>query len=135
MLIADFERYLALRRSLGFKLEQTADYLESFARFAAVKGERHIRAQTAIEWAQTAPTPDSRYRRLRDVVRAAQFLHLEDPSHEIPPAGFFAASKNKLIPYIFTSDDLARPLEAAVELQRHEHYVRCSGNVTRCCSG
>ena len=70
MLIDDIERYLTLRRSLGFKLERAAEYLGSFARFAAARGERHIRTQTAIEWAQTAPTSGSRYTRLRDVVRA-----------------------------------------------------------------
>jgi integrase/recombinase XerD len=123
MLIADFERYLALRRSLGFKLERVAEYLASFARFATAKGERHIRTQTAIEWAQTAPTPNTRYSRLRDITRAARFLHVEDPAHEIPPTDFFVMSKNKLIPYIFTSGDLARLLEAAVELQRHEHHA------------
>ena len=122
MLIDDIERYLALRQSLGFKLERAAEYLGAFARFAAARGERHIRAQTAIEWAQTAPTPGSRYYRLRDVARAARFLHVEDPAHEVPPASFFARSRNKLIPYIFTPDDLVRLLEAAVELHRHEHY-------------
>ena len=76
MLIDDIERYLTLRRSLGFKLERAAEYLGSFARFAAARGERHIRTQTAIEWAQTAPTSGSRYTRLRDVVRAARFLFL-----------------------------------------------------------
>ena len=49
MLIADIERYLTLRQSLGFKLERAAEYLEAFARFAAARGERHIRAQTAID--------------------------------------------------------------------------------------
>jgi integrase/recombinase XerD len=122
MLTDDIERYLALRRSLGFKLEQAAEYLESFARFAAARGEHHIHAQTAIEWAQTAPTPGARYNRLRDVARAARFLHLEDRAHEVPPTGFFAKSKNKLIPYIFTPDDLLRLLEAAVELHRHRYY-------------
>ena len=122
MLIADIERYLTLRQSLGFKLERAAEYLEAFARFAAARGERHIRAQTAIEWAQRAPTPGSRYCRLRDVARAARFLHIEDPAHEVPPASFFARSRNKLIPYIFAPDDLVRLIEAAVELHRHEHY-------------
>jgi integrase/recombinase XerD len=122
MLIVDIERYLALRRSLGFKLDQAEDYLKSFAHFAELKGERHIRIQTAIEWALTAPTPDSRYRRLRDVTRAARFLHLEDPGHEIPPTSYFGRSKNKLIPYIFTADDLTRLLDAAAELHRHEYY-------------
>lgn len=122
MLTADIERYLTLRQSLGFKLERAAEYLEAFARFAAARGERHIRAQTAIEWAQRAPTPGSRYCRLRDVARAARFLHIEDPAHEVPPASFFARSRNKLIPYIFAPDDLVRLIEAAVELHRHEHY-------------
>ncbi|MGE3284342.1 MAG: tyrosine-type recombinase/integrase [Alphaproteobacteria bacterium] len=123
MLIDDIERYLALRRSLGFKLEQVAEYLQSFACFAAARGEHHIRAQTAIEWAQTAPTAGARYNRLRDVVRAARFLHLEDPAHEIPPPGFFVRSRNKFIPYIFTPDDLLRILNAAVELHRHQYYA------------
>lgn len=122
MLTTDIERYLALRRALGFKLEKTAEYLESFARFAEARGERHIRAQSAIEWAQMAPTPDSRYRRLRDVARAARFLRAENPAHEIPPASLFAKSRNKLIPYIFTPDDLTRLLEAAAALHRHERY-------------
>ena len=122
MLIDDIERYLALRRSLGFKLEQAGEYLTAFAGFAAARGEHHIRAQTAIEWAQTAPTAGARYNRLRDVGRAARFLHLEDAGHEIPPTGIFARSKNKLIPYIFTPNDLRRLLDAAVELHRHQYY-------------
>jgi integrase/recombinase XerD len=122
MLIDDIERYLALRRSLGFKLEQASEYLSAFAGFAAARGERHIRAQTAIEWAQTAPTAGARYNRLRDIARAARFLHLEDAGHEIPPTGIFARSKNKLIPYIFTPNDLRRLLDTAVELDRHQYY-------------
>jgi integrase/recombinase XerD len=123
MLIDDIERYLALRRSLGFKLEQTGEYLGLFTAFAAARGERHIRAQTAIEWAQTAPTAGARYNRLRDIARAARFLHVEDAGHEIPPTGVFARSKNKLIPYIFTPKDLRRLLDAAVELDRHQYYA------------
>jgi hypothetical protein len=45
MLIDDIERYLALRRSLGFKLEQAGEYLGSFAAFAAARGEDHIHAK------------------------------------------------------------------------------------------
>jgi integrase/recombinase XerD len=89
MLIDDIERYLALRRSLGFKLEQAGEYLGLFTAFADARGERHIRAQTAIEWAQTASTAGARYNRLRDIARAARFLHVEDAGHEIPPTGVF----------------------------------------------
>ena len=122
MLIDDMQRYIALRRSLGFKLARPSRHLVSFARFAADKGERHIHTQTVLAWAETAPepTPGTRYRRLRDVARAARFLRAEDPAHEIPPAGLYVTSKTRLIPYIYTSDELVLILEAAVEMQRHE---------------
>jgi len=123
MLIDDIERYLALRRSLGFKLEQAGEYLGSFAAFAAARGEDHIHAQTAIEWARTAPTAGARYNRHRDIARAARFLHVEDAGHEILPTGVFVRSKNKLIPYIFTPNDLRRLLDAAVECDRHQYYA------------
>jgi hypothetical protein len=38
MLIDDVERYLALRRSLGFKLDKVAANLRAFAGFATSKG-------------------------------------------------------------------------------------------------
>ena len=120
MLIDDLERYIALRQSLGAGLRRARQNLLSFARFAADRGERHIRAQTAIAWAVMAPTPGTRHRRLSDLVLAARFLRAEDPAHEVPPAGLFTTSQTKLIPYIYTSEELARILDAAREMQRHE---------------
>jgi len=64
-----------------------------------------------------APTPGTRQRRLSDIVLAARFLRAEDPGHEVPPAKLFATSKTKLIPYIYTSDELARILDAAREIR------------------
>ena len=86
MLMDDIERYVALRRSLGFKLKKPSRHLRSFARFAAERGERHIHAATAVAWAAAAPTPEARHRWLGYVVRLARFLRAEDPAHEIPPA-------------------------------------------------
>jgi integrase/recombinase XerD len=120
MLMNDIERYIALRRSLGAGLVRAKQHLTSFADFATDKGERHIRAQTAIAWAAMAPTPATRHRRLSDVVLAARFLRAEDAAHEVPPAGLFTPSKTKLIPYIYTPDELAQILDAAREMQRHE---------------
>jgi integrase len=120
MLMDDVERYIALRQSLGAGLKRAKQHLTSFARFATDKGESHIRAQTAIAWAAMAPTPGARQRRLSDVVLAARFLRAEDPVHEVPPTGLFTTSKTKLIPYIYASDELARILDAARDIQRHE---------------
>ena len=59
------ESYLAARRAAGFKL-LNADYLlRSFACFAVKRGETHVRAQTAIDWAAEAASVAQRDARLR----------------------------------------------------------------------
>jgi integrase len=120
MLMDDIERYVALRRSLGFKLEKPSRHLRSFARFAAERGERHIHAATAVAWATAAPTPEARHRWLGYVVRLARFLRAEDPAHEMPPASLFATPKVRPVPYIYARDELARILETAGQLRRQK---------------
>jgi integrase len=120
MLMDDIERYVALRRSLGFKLEKPSRHLRSFARFAAERGERHIHAATAVAWATAAPTPEARHRWLGYVVRLARFLRAEDPAHEMPPANLFATPKVRPVPYIYARDELARILETAGQLRRQK---------------
>lgn len=120
MLIAHVERYIALRRSLGFKLHKTSRRLHSFARFASEKGETHVRAVTAVAWAATAPTRSSRHCRLGDVVRLSRFLHAEDAAHETPPIGLFAAPVSRPVPYIYTRQELAQILEVAGQLRRQK---------------
>jgi len=120
MLIAHVERYIALRRSLGFKLHKTSRRLHAFARFATEKGETHIRAATAVAWAASAPTRNSRHYRLGDVARLSRFLHAEDAAHETPPTGLFAAPVSRLVPYIYTRQELARILETAGQLRRQK---------------
>jgi integrase/recombinase XerD len=74
MLIDDVERYLALRRSLGFKLDKVAANLRAFARFATSRGDTHLIAATAVEWSAMAPTPGQRSCRLGYTVRLASLF-------------------------------------------------------------
>jgi integrase/recombinase XerD len=120
MLIDDVERYIALRRSLGFQLRKPARHLRAFACVAAKKGEAHIRATTVIEWAAAAPTLDARNRRIGDVARFARFLRAEDSKHEVPPTALFATPKLRPAPYIYTPDELVRLLDAAEKLRLHK---------------
>ena len=89
MLNDHVERYLALRRTLGYQLHNTARNLHAFARFASSKGDTHIRAATAVQWAAQASSPHARHVRLHDVVLLARFLYAEDTTHQIPPAHHF----------------------------------------------
>ena len=93
MLTTGIERYLALRRSLGFKLHETSQTLRSFGRFAATRGDTHVKSATAIDWATEASSPNARRVHLQDVVRLARFLHGEDPAHDVPPMDFSLESR------------------------------------------
>lgn len=120
MLTEDVQRYISLRRSTGFKLKESARLLADYADFAEGKGDLYVRTRTAIAWAEQASTPDTRYRRITDVIRLARHLRAEDVRHEIPPAGVFTSHRTKFIPYIFTADELERFIDAAYDVQKDE---------------
>ena len=52
--------YLALRRSLGFKLREAGICLAKFAAFLEARGAAHITTQLAVEWAQLSPSVSRR---------------------------------------------------------------------------
>jgi len=110
------DAYLALRRSAGFALSNEEYLLRSFARFAAERGEGYIRAATAIAWASEARSLAQRDARLKSICRLADFVRLEDPTHERPPVRHFAHPRVRRVPYIYTDAELNRLLEAALTL-------------------
>lgn len=118
MLSSHVDRYLAVRRTLGYKLHNTARNLQAFAAFASDKGDTHIRAATTVQWAAQAPSPHARHVRLRDVVLLARFLHAEDTTHEIPPARHFPVRMVRQPPYIYTPCEIGQLLAAAQRLPR-----------------
>ncbi len=132
MLMIHVDRYLSLRQALGFKLSNAVRHLHAFAGFAVARGDTHIVASTAVDWAAEAPSPNARHNRLRDVVHLARFLHAEDQVHEVPPSALFPAPKVRPLPYIYTSSELAQIIEAAGRLRqtyplRREVYATLLG--------
>ena len=116
MLIDHVERYLALRRTLGFKLRNVSGNLRAFARFAAERGDTHVRVATAVAWASAAPSQATRHVRLRNIANLARFLHTEDPVHEVP-SNHFPAPKQRPVPYIYTPEEITRLIGAAQQLR------------------
>ena len=135
MLSADVDRYIALRRALGWKLVKTERYLHAFARHLDACGETHIHSVALLEWVAAAGrTRYARGERLRILARFARFLHAEDPRHEIPAADIFSITAARPVPYIYTPDEIARILDAAGTLRhqrpnplRRELYVMLFG--------
>jgi len=117
MLTDAVERYLSLRRTLGFRLRDVSGNLRAFVRFAVERGDTHIRATTAVAWATEAPSPAARHVRLRNVVNLARFLHTEDAVHEVP-SNLFPAPRQRPVPYIYTPEEIARLIAAAQQLRQ-----------------
>jgi integrase/recombinase XerD len=116
MLSAHVERYLALRHLRGFTLRTASANLRAFARFAAERGDTHVRSATALAWATEGASPSTRYIRLRDVAQLARFLHAEDPAHEVP-SNPFQASKCRPLPYIYAPEEIGQLVAAARRLR------------------
>jgi len=64
-MIRAVKNYLAARHAAGFELKTECYLLFSFARFAAARGEMHIRTSTAIDWASRTVSVAQRDARLK----------------------------------------------------------------------
>ena len=135
MLSAEVDRYIALRRTLGYKLRKPARHLQAFAGYATSRGEAHIRNATVLAWVTAAGrTQEALAERFRNLALFARFLHAEDPRHEVPARNPFAVRKTRPIPYIYTPDEIARILDTAGKLRhqrpnplRRELYITMFG--------
>jgi integrase/recombinase XerD len=116
MLAELVESYLAVRRATGFDLKSQSPTLKSFAAFSDAKGKHHVSAETAIEWAGSAPSLLRRACRLGEVIRFARYIRAEDQRHQIPPAVFGSEKRHRPVPFIFSTHDLQRLLLATSEL-------------------
>ncbi|MQA82216.1 MAG: tyrosine-type recombinase/integrase [Streptosporangiales bacterium] len=107
--------YLALRRSLGFKLEREEQLLAQFVAYIEAAGQEHVTGELAIAWAKlpVAASPNQWAKRLGVVRRFAVYLVTMDPATEVPPSGIFPTTRRRLSPYLFSDSDIERVLVAA----------------------
>lgn len=122
MLTRNVESYLAVRRAMGFALHSEGTLLQSFAAFSQAAGKDYVCTETAVEWAGSARSATTRARRLGQVIRFARYARAEDPQHEMPPAVFGCEKRPRPTPYIFSSSDIRRLVQAASELGRRNAF-------------
>src|SRR5271166_4424902 len=111
--------YLALRRSVGYKLEDAARILASFVAFAERAGAGTITTELALSWAAQPQqaSPIWLAHRLSAVRGFAAYLHALDPATEIPPADLLTApGYQPAPPYLYSDADVAALLAAARRL-------------------
>jgi integrase len=117
-LSSELDRYLIIRRSLGYRLKANERILRKLVTFAEQQGVEHISSDLFLRW-QNVSTKASRHTRAQSlaIVRLfSQWLHGIDPKHEVPPQGLIPKQNRRPKPYIYSDEEIRRIVEAAVEL-------------------
>jgi integrase len=112
------QEYLALRRSLGFKMHDAGLVLPRFVAFMEEHQALHITTRLALEWVQQATTvrPAERVRRLCFVRGFARYRSATDPLTEVPSPELLPYASTRTRPYLYTEPEVRGLLEAALQL-------------------
>ncbi len=131
------EAYLSLRRRLGYKLDRSGRLLLQFVSFMEQRKAPFITSDLAREWAMlpTKAQPGYWASRLSAVRLFAQYRRATDSRTEVPALGLLRARYQRKRPYIYSEDDIARLMGAAVQLAsptglRAQTYVTLLGLLT-----
>ena len=117
-LTSEVDRYVRLKRNLGYKFVDNERMLLSYARFATDNHDELIRSDTAVDWASRAPSPERSCVKLRVVRAFAISLHAENNRHEIPPRNVFGRSRaRRTSPHLMTTGQIERLMEVALSVQ------------------
>jgi integrase len=110
--------YLAMRRSLGFKLTSYGRLLDDFVAYLEAAGATTVTTNSAVAWA-TQPrdaTPRWWSHRLGVARGFASHLHAFDPTAEVPPVGLLTCPQHRAEPHLYSDDELAALMAAARDL-------------------
>ncbi|MGH8665273.1 MAG: tyrosine-type recombinase/integrase [Burkholderiales bacterium] len=113
--------YLAMRRSLGFKLRDAGIGLLDFASFMAQHHASYITHALALAWAQqpSGVVPDEWARRLSFVRMFARHRSATDARTQIPPPGLLPYRPKRARPYLYSDAEIEALLRAALQLPSH----------------
>ena len=111
--------YLCYRRHLGFGLSREGTQLLSFARFADQAGHHGpLTLKLAVSWARASQHARrlTWARRLGVVRRFAKYRLQFDPHTEVPPPGLLGPTSRRLVPHIYSREEIADLLDATAKL-------------------
>jgi integrase/recombinase XerD len=117
-LAQELDRYLAIRRSLGFDLGTSARVLRRFVAFAHSTGVDHITTDLFLGWKNAFGEAGSQTwaARLVMVRQFAQWLRGIDPRNEVPPKALVPGRYRRSRPYIYSDREIAQIIDGAARL-------------------
>jgi integrase/recombinase XerD len=123
--------YLAMRRSLGFKLREADTTLPDFAGFMERRRAAYITQALALTWAQipTHAQPSYWASRLCQVRQFARYRSATDPRTQIPALGLLPFRPKRARPYLYSDNEIKRLLRATLNTPLSPYCndpVRCA---------
>lgn len=117
-LFQELNRYLSIRRSLGYGLSTTERTLRKFVAFAKQKSANHITTDLFVRWQEAFGHAHRATwaARLGMVRLFAQWLHGIDSRHEVPPQALIPCRYRRSRPYIYSPEEIRRIINTAGEL-------------------
>ncbi len=110
--------YLALRRSVGFKLETAGHLLPKFVEYLDRRRAPRITCELALAWAMLPPGKRGLWAVRLSIVRGfARFLHARDPRTVIPPLDLLPQRRWRATPYLYSQAEIAALVRAAETLR------------------
>jgi integrase len=114
----ELDRYLTIRRSLGYDLTTAERILRRFIAFAEGENARYISTALFLRWQEAFGHANRQTwaGRLRIIRLFAEWLHSIDQKHEVPPQGLIPGRYRRSRPYIYSDEEIRRIVETAAEL-------------------
>ncbi|SUS07223.1 conserved hypothetical protein [uncultured Defluviicoccus sp.] len=113
------DRYLGLRRKLGYDLRSDEDALRSFARFADREASSQpITTALALRWVTQSKSTERSYlaHRLRAIRSFAQFCAAIDPRTQVPPKALSAVRWQRRQPHLYDARQVRQIMRCARRL-------------------
>jgi integrase len=117
-LAKELNRYLEIRRSLGYKLNTDERILRRFVSFAEQRKAGHLTTNLFLRWQEGSGHANrATWARRLGIVRVfARWLHGIDSRNEVPPPSLIPYRLRRTRPYIYSENEIQRIIEAAAKL-------------------
>jgi integrase/recombinase XerD len=111
----ELQRYLKIRRNLGYDLSTSERVLKQFVFFLETKNETYITSDLFLQWKQVfGKAAQSTWASRLGMVRLfASWLHSLDLRHEVPPQSLIFSRYRRKQPYIYKDAEIRCIIEAA----------------------
>jgi integrase/recombinase XerD len=119
-LAGHLDGYLALRRSLGYKLGRPGQMLRGFVSYLEAAGVATVTTEHALAWATEPASADPTYWRARLAAARgfARYLAPLVPGTEVPPPGLLPGPHSRrVVPYLYSPAEVTALMTAAAAIR------------------